>query len=156
MSDDDFTVEGFDSVMSGLDNAVNKTVQKVPEAVDLSAYDYQGMVQGYAPVDTGKYRTTIHVEPHADLGDGVFADVVGTEDIRACQLEFGGTITAKNGPYLTFQVDGHWVKVHEVHQSGKPHFRPALDEFAAKYPDIMAGILGGSGEASDWMFEPGR
>lgn len=141
---EDFTIEGFDSVMNGLKDYGAKMQQKVPASVDLAAYDFQGMVQDRAPVDTGLYRTTIHVNPSVEIAENTFADTVGTVDIRACQLEFGGTITAKNGPWLTFQIDGHWVRVHEVHQPGHPHFRPAIDEFTAKYPDILANLLGES------------
>ena len=155
MADEEFKVEGFESVIKGLDDYGQKMQQRTPEAVHLAAYDFQGMVQGYAPVDTGKYRTTIHVNPSTEISENTFADTVETEDIRACQLEFGGTITAKNGPYLTFQIDGHWVRVHEVHQSGKPHFRPAIDEFRQKYPDIMVGLLGDE-SGGDWIFEPVR
>jgi len=42
--------------------------------------------------------------------------------MKAWQLEHGGTRSAKNGKYMTFQVKGLWVKKKSVTQPAKPWF----------------------------------
>lgn len=43
-------------------------------------------------------------------------------------LEFGANITAKNGKYLTFKVNGEWKKVESVSLPAKPFLGPAVKE----------------------------
>ena len=44
--------------------------------------------------------------------------------------EFGGVITAKNGPYLHFfsKKTGQWVKTKSVTIPARPYMRPTVDE----------------------------
>lgn len=71
---------------------------------------HQASAPGEPPaVDTGKYRNSVtHSRPEWD-GDTVSASV-GTNDVRAQILEFGGR-TGK----------GRRIRIHP-----RPHFRPAL------------------------------
>ena len=71
--------------------------------------------------------------------DGVLADSIqpigavtaaggefGTSVIYANQREYGGTIMGN--PWLVFQVNGRWVKVRSVTQSGSFYMKRTFDE----------------------------
>lgn len=62
---------------------------------------------------------------------------IGTNLEYAAQREFGGTIEAKNGPWLVFQINGVWVRVRSVTQQARPFLRPA---FESKAPEAVAEI----------------
>lgn len=52
--------------------------------------------------------------------------------VYAAIHEYGGTIHARNAPYLVFQTpDGEWHSVKEVHIREKRYARDALDDFEA-------------------------
>lgn len=58
------------------------------------------------------------------------------------------TITARNKPYLVFQVDGHWVKVKSVNHPGTkgrnaitPIFEQAADRFKALCDAAVEAML---------------
>jgi phage gpG-like protein len=51
---------------------------------------------------------------------------IGSDVIYAAIHEYGGTITAKKGPYLVFQANGSWVKTSSVKIPERPYLRPAL------------------------------
>jgi hypothetical protein len=47
----------------------------------------------------------------------------------ASTLEEGGTITAKEGKYLTFKIDGQWRKVQSVTIPPRPFMNPVFDDY---------------------------
>lgn len=76
--------------------------------------------------------------------------VAGTHQSRdyAAIHEFGGTIRAKNKPYLVFQTrDGSWHSVKQVIIKPKKYFYGALKEKTKEVLDIFAKefrrVLGG-------------
>lgn len=58
------------------------------------------------------------VKPHATTR-GVGVRIGGSREIKSIAgwLEFGGAIRAKGRGFLTFQVDGRWVRVRTVHRA---------------------------------------
>jgi len=44
-------------------------------------------------------------------------------------VEYGADIKPKRKEYLTFKVDGHWVKVKSVKTKPRPFMRPVWDEY---------------------------
>lgn len=134
------------SAFKGLASDLGKIAAEVRRneraAVRAGGMAYQRDVQRIAPVDKGQYRASIRTEVVEDITGPVA--LIGTPMPQARQLEFGGTIRAKNAPYLHFRVNGHWVRVKEVYQRPKPHWRPPFDNNKQKYRDIMLSILAGS------------
>lgn len=56
--------------------------------------------------------------------------IVGTNMVYAAIHEFGGTIKAKNAPYLVFRVSGgRYVRTKEVHMPARPYLGPTLKGF---------------------------
>ena len=119
------------------DGAINNQAQ----AVMNGALAYEADVKRAAPVDTGDYRARIRSDPGGTiLGSPIV--LIGSPHPQVRQLEFGGTISAKNGEYLTFKTkDGQWHRVKEVFQPAKPHWRPAWDLNNLHYADIMYATL---------------
>jgi hypothetical protein len=79
--------------------------------------------------------------------DGVYSGLIATSKIYSRILELGGTIEAKNKPYLVFQgSDGGWVSKKKVTIPKYPYFKPGFVEtveetkvFAASaFKELMA------------------
>lgn len=83
-----------------------------------------------APYDTGSLRKSIHIEI-IERGSNYVKAKIGTDLVYAAIQEFGGTITAKNSPYLVFElrgidgIDGGLIRVRSVTIPAHPYMRPA-------------------------------
>lgn len=51
--------------------------------------------------------------------------------------EYGGTITPKNGPYLTFQVGGQWVRAKQVRIKEKRFARTGMEATRSQAPILI-------------------
>lgn len=89
-------------------------------------------------IDTGNLRNAITAELEGDE-----AVTIGPRNVVYAAIhEFGGTITAKNSPYLVFQTaDGAWHKVRSVTMPAKPYMRPAVDEHKPEVNQAVGGYL---------------
>lgn len=124
-------IKGMSELKAAFAGLANQAIKNEKAAVELGANEYKVDVQDLAPFKKGDYRRSIHTEM---VQDGVrWVGLVGTNKIQGKQREYGGVIKAKKGPYLTFQIDGMWVRVKQVEQTAQPHFRPPLDQNKAKY-----------------------
>ena len=85
---------------------------------------------------TRKYTSDITTERIAEQKAAVY-----TATIYAGIHEFGGTIVAKDAPFLVFPIgkgeDRRWVRVVSVRIPARPHWRPAI---AGKKRDILKSI----------------
>jgi phage gpG-like protein len=98
---------------------------------------------------TGNLRRGITVIPHKSALEAE----VGPQAVYGAIHEFGGTIKAKNKPYLCFQVVGaqsvathratqmSWVRVKEVTIPKRPYLKPALDKVEPRIPEIVSAQL---------------
>jgi hypothetical protein len=86
----------------------------------------------------GTLRRSISLVSISEDGPGRYTATAGPHVVYGRIRELGGTIRAKNAPYLKFQINGSWVQVKSVTQSGKPYMRPALEATAASFDEIMA------------------
>ena len=68
------------------------------------------------------------------------------QQYKAQTHEHSRTITPRKKPYLTFKIDGQWVKVRSVTVPARSAFGPALE---SKQDDILALILRGVMESYD-------
>jgi hypothetical protein len=141
MSGFSFDFSALDQFSRDLEKIAQGIARNERAAVRAAGQAYQHDVQVLAPVDQGPYRASIRVEPGEDMGRPV--SLIGTPAVQARQLEYGGIIRAKNGKYLKFKIDGHWVQVEQVIQHPHPHWRPPFDQNKEHYRDIMIGMLGG-------------
>ena len=91
---------------------------------------------GHLNTGKGALRASIHTTE-----SGLVAKV-GTPLIYGRIHEKGGTIRAKNRPYLKFKIGGHWVQVQSVEIKARPDLGPALREKGAEVVATLRGWLG--------------
>ena len=97
-------------------------------AVISGALIVQNDAKERAPYLTGTLIRSIHSETTEKSPQRVVVQV-GTDVVYAAIQEFGGIITAKNGPYLRFKTrNGNWVTTASVNIPPHPYLRPSLDE----------------------------
>lgn len=80
-----------------------------------------------APYKTGNLRRSITMEP----GLPTSHVTVGSNLVYARIHDVGGDIEAKSAKYLTFKVNGQWVKVKKVHirpTRGVGYLTPAFEK----------------------------
>jgi len=63
---------------------------------------------------------------------------IGSDVVYARIIEKGGVITAKNKPYLSFQIDGKWFKKKSVTIPPRPYLQPAISEHMDTISRIIA------------------
>jgi len=87
-------------------------------------------------IDTGNMRASIRavLVKRATV-------VVGTHVVYAAIHEFGGTIRAKNAPFLVFKMGNQWVRVKSVNIPARPYMRPAFDKNHKKVVDTIGKEL---------------
>lgn len=106
-----------------------------------------GLAQGFAPVQDGILRASIGIIGAPSAAGGSY----GTSLIYAAQREFGGTITGN--PWLVFQVNGRWVKVRSVTQSGSHYMKRSADALRPRvrviYGLAVQRVLASIGRAAD-------
>jgi HK97 gp10 family phage protein len=120
---------------------------KVMDALEAGAQVIVGYAQNNARTQLNKHPTGNLVNNMGVRREGntVFAGVWGT--IYAKIQEYGGTIIARNGPYLHYKVDGEWKQTKSVHIPARPYLRPAFDEHHSEIVqavgDAMVGLMQG-------------
>jgi len=85
---------------------------------------------------TGNLMNSINVKAGKTTAHSASV-TIGTNVIYAAIHEFGGTIKAKNAPYLCFVVDGNFVKTKSVEIPARPYLRPALNDNKGKIVQAM-------------------
>ena len=125
-------LEGGDRFRNRLDKAAKDIGSGLRPAVIAGAQLVRNSASEKAPYKTGNLRSSIHIEPRSSGKDEAVVEV-GTSEEYARIQEYGGTINAKNKPYLVFQTeDGSWHSVKSVTIPPHPYLRPAFDENKAK------------------------
>ena len=129
-----------------------KTVEKMLEnALAVGALQIANGAKEKAPVRSGNLKRSIHIGGHTDIDPQMASDLaestghdlgrvgrhgkcqvrvlIGTDVIYARIQEYGGTITAKDAPYLRFRTaDGSWHAVKSVTITARSYLRAAADE----------------------------
>lgn len=101
-----------------------------------------GLAQEYAPKEQGLLAGSIGILDGPSKEGGSY----GTSLVYAWMREEGGTITGN--PWLVFQVNGQWVKVRSVTQSGTQYMarsaetlEPRLDRIYGMALDRTMAVL---------------
>ncbi len=61
--------------------------------------------------------------------------------VYAAIHEYGGTITAKNGPYLHFKGSKGWARVRQVTIPPRPYIGPAIDNLRKILPKDIGKVV---------------
>ena len=108
-------------------NACKAAAREVQLAIRDNLPGYRtgaGKFEGYAA--TGQMRRDVSTTEPRKTRNGYEAEVFmkpGPSLIRAPIHEYGGTIRARNKPYLVFKVRGQWVRVKQVRIRQKRFWR---------------------------------
>ncbi len=91
-----------------------------------------GIAGDLAPRKDGILAGSIVPEAAVFAGE-VVQGSYGTGVIYAAQKEYGGTISARNAPYLVFQLaDGTWRRAKSVYQAPQPYMAPSADRMRTR------------------------
>lgn len=92
-------VEGLDNFLKDLKTAAQQAPDRASKAVKSATFRLQGKAKKSAPVDTGKLRQSINVEPFEDNGLTGKVSAGGAIAPYAPYIEFGtgGKVSVPNG-----------------------------------------------------------
>ena len=108
--------------------APEKTKAMLKKSLNQSSLFVQNDAKKLAPYNKGQLRRSITRKVH-----GYDYAEIGTDLVYARIQEEGGTIKAKNKPYLHFKTkSGRWVKVKSVTIKGKKYMEKAITQNTAK------------------------
>jgi len=133
---------------------IKKKLQaEVEMRLEILGVDAVSAANNLCPYDKGRLRGSItyatknkasSVSGSAKSGDEVEKPSkngvvrIGTNVEYAAIQEFGGEIRAKNAPYLTFKIDGHWVRVKQVKIGGKFYLKGGMQQTEKVVKQIMS------------------
>jgi hypothetical protein len=112
---------------------------ELAEAVNAGLAQGVSLAQGFAPYLYGVLSGDIRILRAASAGN--LSGSYGTTVVYAYMREYGGTITARNAPYLVFQVGGRWVQVKSVTQTGTHYMGRSRDALEPLLKAALADAL---------------
>lgn len=137
------TPPNLGSIQQSFDGKVKGLRQKMFEGVFGGLLDVRNTVlsPGYVPKKTGDLARSIipRMEPGSPAKR--VTGIIGTNKVYAGIQEFGGTINAKNSKYLTFKVNGRWVRVRQVTIRPKRYFTRAIKENEKKIEERFRKLM---------------
>ena len=142
MSEYEVKLEGTEELLRNLAKIGSDIRDDVAvKAVTAGAEQISGRAKDNAPVLTGALRNSAVVEGRNQGGKAV-AEIIFGRGLRYARIqEFGGTITAKNKPYLVFQYKGKWAKKKSVTIKGKHYLGNAIEQEKGSAVDAMASVI---------------
>lgn len=84
--------------------------------------------------ESGRLRSSINSRPSQDEVR------IGTNVVYAAIHQFGGTISAKGGGFLSFRIGGQFVKVRSVKIEARPYLGISADD-REEVSDIVFGFV---------------
>ena len=134
------TVKDIEKAIGKIKNYQLLKKQKVKDIINTSALNIQKGAKKRAPVDFGRLRSSIAIEPW--LGGMVMT--IGTSVFYAPYVEYGTGKYAKDGtgrktPWRFKKLKGGWVWT--AGQKPKPFLFPAYEEEWPKFVSALKGEL---------------
>jgi len=130
-------VEGLEELRKALEQFPNEWNAHAKTAMKQALIVLESTAKAKAPWDTGALSGSIGSEIVGGPGSEIVGKV-GTNIVYGPIQEYGGTIHAKNAPYLVFQTkDGSWHSVKSVTIPAQPYMRPTLAEKGAEVVHLI-------------------
>ena len=127
--------------VAGVQSALDALGLRVREAARKGAQDAGFIIEAAAKknasgrpgpnVLTGALRRSIRSSVATEVGPSRYAVEVAPHIIYGRIQELGGTITARNSPFLVFQIDGAWKMKRSVTLPARAYLAPAVAESRA-------------------------
>ena len=137
----DIQLEGTEELLNNL-NKINSDIRTnvAVKAVHAGALQIENKARINAPVLTGALRNSVSTESH--VNGNVAEAEIGFRGLAYAKIqEYGGTIRAKNRPYLMFRVGGKFVKVRQVTIRGKHYFENAIESEKNHAVEAMGDVI---------------
>lgn len=130
-------VEGLAELQAALEQFPDEYQKNVKIAMGQSLAMLESTAKVKAPYDEGILAGSIGSEILGGPGSEIIGKV-GTSIVYGPIQEYGGTIHAKDAPYLVFQTkDGAWHSVKSVTIPAHPYLRPTLKEKAGQVARLI-------------------
>ena len=136
----DLKVKGIAKALADIDKFDQATQQRIKDTVNEFALKIQKSAKKRCPVDTGRLRSSIVIEPY----NGGFTARVGTNVKYAPYVEFGTGKYAVEGngrktPWAYKNRDGELIWT--AGQKPQPYLLPAFNEHKQAYINAIKQIL---------------
>lgn len=110
------------------------------KAVNAGGIQIENKARMNAPVMIGNLRNSAHTISRKTR-EGAEAEI-GFRGLAYANIqEFGGTIRARNKPYLTFRINGRWIRKKQVTIHGKHYLERAIQETPKFVIDAMGDVV---------------
>ncbi len=138
---DGSAIEGFSAAMNRAPAVLKSEVGKGVNGV-LS----YGVVAARAGIHSvsGKLAGAIKILSPAAVTGVTITGAYGvrkSDVIYAMQREYGGTIRAKNAPFLVFQIDGRTIRVKQVTQTGSHYMSRSVDRIRPLFAPAISRAI---------------
>jgi phage gpG-like protein len=94
---------------------------------------------------SGLLRSSIKLRRFYQLSPGGTAEAViaaGNSRVPYARIhEYGGTIRAKNKPYLTFKIGNRWIRKKQVVIPARPYLGPAIEGVQERYQEHLSAAI---------------
>jgi len=107
---------------------------------DLMKKIEAGVKEGFGSNDRPRVRTGYlrrSITSNVTERGSKIIGTVGSNVVYAAIHEFGGTISAKSGDRLRFQIGGEWVSVSSVLIPKREYIRPAIQKETRSIKDVL-------------------
>jgi HK97 gp10 family phage protein len=142
MSNYEIKLEGTEELLGNLQKIDSSIRSEVAvKAAVAGAEQISGRAKDNAPVLTGALRNSAIVEGRNQDGQSVAEIIFGRGLSYAKIQEFGGTITAKNSPFLVFRYKGQWMRKKSVTINGKHYLGNAIEQEKGSAVDAMSDVV---------------
>lgn len=130
-------------IMAAIGTAlVGSTQRRFSTQTDPDGNHWLAVNQDYAATkrnvriltESGRLRSSINSRPSNDEVR------IGTNVVYAAIHQFGGTISAKGGGFLSFRIGGQFIKVRSVKIEARPYLGISADD-REEVQDIVFGFV---------------
>ncbi|MEM4709852.1 MAG: HK97 gp10 family phage protein [Candidatus Diapherotrites archaeon] len=132
----------FIDIAENFNALVNATMREAADGIVVKIKENISPSKSGLNNRTGYLRESVKVGNYVQLtpnGEGQITILV--EAPYAAVHEYGATIRAKNKPYLTFNINGNWVKKKEVTIPARPFASPAVDDVFQNIDELFVSKL---------------
>ena len=141
MSNYTVELEGTDELLRNLNRISGDLRGSVAlKAVNAGAIQIENKARINAPVLTGALRNSVSTIAK-NTPNGAEAEIGFRGLVYARIQEFGGTIHAKNKPYMVYQVNGHWRRSKSVTLEGKHYLENAIKSEQGLAVQAMGDVI---------------